>query len=303
LVLVGGLVLWMTEPFAVRRDTVGGGVVEEGPRRQLVVGSKTFAESFTLAELMHRRLDPHFDVDHRTGLGSAVAFQALAAGELDAYVDYTGTLWTNVLGHDHLPPPGTMIYPMASELAARHGITVLGPLGFENAYAFAVRPELAQRLNATTISELAPHTDQLSIGSDPEFFGRPEWPALQQTYGLAFANERGMQSVLMYPAAAEGEVDVITAYTTDGGIARYGLTVLPDNEQALPPYDAVILLSSEAAEDPRVLAALRPLIHAMDLAMMQRANAMVDLEGGTPTEAAAWLDEQLLDAATGSSPP
>jgi osmoprotectant transport system permease protein len=112
-----------------------------------VVGAKNFSEQFILAELMSDRLrSAGAEVERRDGLGSAVAFRALAGNELDVYVDYSGTLWTTVLGRTDTPPRAELNAALARELKARHGVTVLGPLGFENAYALAMRRADAERL-------------------------------------------------------------------------------------------------------------------------------------------------------------
>src|SRR5207253_281500 len=102
--------------------------------------------------------------------------------------------------------------------------------------------------------------------------GRPEWAAVKSAYGLAFRNERQMQAEFMYPAAAAGEVDVISAYTSDGRIAQQDLVVLDDPRQAIPPYDAILLIAKRRAEDAELLATLRPLTEAIDVALMREAN-------------------------------
>ena len=112
----------------------------------------------------------------------------------------------------------------------------------------------------------------LSIAGDYEFFGRPEWKAIRDAYGLSFGRERQMQAEFMYPAAAAGEVDVISAYASDGRIAEFGLTVLDDPKQAIPPYDAILLVSPKRAKDAAFLAALRPLIDAIDVADHARSQ-------------------------------
>ena len=138
-----------------------------------------------------------------------------------------------------------------------------------------------------SIADLARHAPGLSIAGDYEFFGRPEWQAIRDAYGLRFRLERQMQAEFMYPAAGN-EVDVISAYSSDGRIARYNLVVLADPKNAIPPYDAILLVSSKRAGDEALAAALRPLIGAIDVETMRAANLRAEMEG-SPQGAAAWI--------------
>jgi osmoprotectant transport system permease protein len=152
-----------------------------------------------------------------------------------------------------------------------------------------MRREHAQRLGIKGVGDLARHSDSMSIAGDYEFFGREEWAKLQDAYGLSFEKSVPMDSSLMYDGLRMGEVDVIVAYSTDGRIAEYDLTVLDEPKDALPPYDAVILVSPEAADDPRLVSALAELVGGIDNDAMRRANQRVDLDDNTPRNAAAEL--------------
>ena len=260
-------------------------------RPTYVIGAKTFGEQFILAELMARRLrGAGGGARLRSGLGSAVIFRALAAGDLDAYVDYSGTLWTNVLGRRDTPPRAALLRTLTVELKRRHGVTLLGPLGFENAYALALRTADARRLGVATLSDLARRAPELRLASDLEFLGRPEWRALQAAYGLRFREAKSYTPTFMYRALADGAADVATAFSSDGRLAGGRFTALSDDKGAAPSYDAVILLSPRAARDRRLVAALRPLVGSLDPAVMRRANAEVDLGGRAPAGVAARLD-------------
>lgn len=181
-----------------------------------------------------------------------------------------------------------MLKEVGSWLKAQRGIVMLGGLGFENAYALAMKRERALKLGIRSIADLAPHAPGLSVAADFEFFSRPEWKAIRQAYGLSFGRERQMQAEFMYQAAAAGEVDVISAYTSDGRIAEYDLVVLEDPRQAIPPYDAILLVSPRRAEDKALLAALRPLIGAIDVETMREANLRASASA-TPEATARWL--------------
>lgn len=257
-----------------------------------VVGAKDFSEQYTLAALISQRIRAQgHAVTERTDLGSVFAFRALAANEIETYVDYTGTLWTNILHRTDMPGRGRMLQDLRVQLRRRYGVVLLGPLGFENAYALAMRRGEADRLGIRTIADLARLAPRLSIGGDLEFFARPEWRMLQARYGLHFHAQRTYEPTFMYKALMSGAVDVISAFSSDGRIAADHLVVLKDPLHAIPPYDAVVLLSPKHAADPVLRRALEPLIGAIPIGLMRQANYMVDRahEKRTPAQAAEWL--------------
>jgi len=170
-------------------------------------------------------------------------------------------------------------------------VQVLGALGFENAYALAMRRDEATKLGIKTIDDLARHAPELTLGSDLEFLSRPEWAALKGAYNLNFKAEKRFQPTFMYKAVTGGEVDVISAFSSDGRIAADDLVVLSDPRQAIPPYDAIILLSPRRATDATFKAALQPLIGAIPVETMRTANLTVDRDANkqTPAQAAQAL--------------
>ena len=174
-----------------------------------------------------------------------------------------------------------------------YGVRMLGPLGFENAYALAMPRKKAEALGIDSIADLAAHSAQMSIAGDYEFFDRPEWKSIQKAYGLHFANRRSMQATFMYQAAATGEVDVISAFSSDGRIAKYDLKVLSDPKHAIPPYDAILLLAPDAAKDKKLAAALTPLIGAINVATMREANLRAAGGDVLPGEVAKWLWKKI----------
>lgn len=261
-----------------------------------VIGAKNFSEQYILSELMAERLERGgARVIRRNDLGSAVAFRALAAGDVDAYVDYSGTLWSTVLKRTDTPPRAELLRQLTVELKRRYGVTLLGPLGFENAYAIAVRGADARRLNLKTLDDLALRAPSLRFGSDLEFLSRPEWTALSTAYGLRFKSERRFQPTFMYRALSGGEVDAISAFSSDGRITALDLVTLSDPKNAAPAYDAVILLAPERAGDKRLVEALKPLISRIDVGAMRRTNLEVDRDADkkSPREAAADLARGL----------
>jgi osmoprotectant transport system permease protein len=260
------------------------------------IGAKNFSEQFILADLMAQRLEAiGATVQRRENLGSAIVFRALASSDIDVYVDYAGTLWTNVMKRHDMQPRELMLHELSQWMAHNKGVLVLGTLGFENAYALAMRPDRAEALRIHTIEDLMPHAPQLTLGADLEFLSRPEWSALESAYSLRFASERSFNPTFMYRAIADGSVDVISAFTSDGRLTAQNLVVLDDVKHAIPNYDAVILISPKRSSDSLLLHALNPLIGKISIESMRAANLMVDRDTNkaTPAEAANYLAHRI----------
>ncbi|PLK24125.1 ABC transporter permease [Porphyrobacter sp. TH134] len=261
--------------------------------RRIIIASKSFSEQYILAQLIGARLEAAgYAVEYRDGLGSAVVHSAVASSSIDISVDYTGTIWTNYLKRTDNPGREAMYATIRDWERTQNGVTVLGRLGFENAYAFAMRGDRARELGVTSLTDLTAAAPRLTVGGDPEFFERPEWIAVRDAYGLRFARSRNFAPTFMYNALASGEADVISAYTSDGRIAADKLVVLADPEGALPSYDALLMLSPRIGNDKGVRAALEPLLGAISVEAMREANLAVDREDAkkqTPKAAAAAL--------------
>lgn len=265
-------------------------------RDTIVIAAKSFSEQYILAQLIGQRLEAAgYAVEYRDGLGSAVVHSAVANSSVDISVDYTGTIWTNYLKRTDNPGREAMYTTIRDWEMRENKVRVLGRLGFENAYAFAMRQDRAAALGVASLADLVAVGPRLTVGGDPEFFERPEWIAVRDAYGLRFGETRNFAPTFMYNALASGEADVISAYTSDGRIAADRLVVLADPEGALPSYDALLMLSPRIAGDAGVLAALRPLIGAISVEAMREANFAVDREDAsklTPRQAAEELAKQ-----------
>jgi osmoprotectant transport system permease protein len=264
-----------------------------GPVR---VGAKAFTEQYVLAAAAARLIErAGLEVERRESLGSTIAFDALKQGQIDLYVDYTGTLWATVLGKTRPLAPWRVLSETCGALSERFQIRCLGALGFENAYALAMRGERARELRIASLDDLARRAPELRFGTDLEFLSRAEWKSLRDTYGLRFASTVPFDPTFMYDAIARGDVDVITAFSSDARIAELGLTVLADPRRALPPYDAVLLLGPSCAGDPALESALSPLIGHVNVELMRSASLLVDRDAGkqTPDQAASFLLSRL----------
>jgi osmoprotectant transport system permease protein len=265
------------------------------PGATTIIGSKPFGEQYVLAALIQQRLQAAgLAAARRDGLGSSVILSALAAGEIDIYVDYSGTIWANAMHRTAAASPDEVLEGVTGWLEQEHGIKLLGKLGFENAYALAMPRHRAEALGTSSIDELARYASRLSIAGDYEFFARPEWAAIRDSYHLAFREQRQMQAEFMYTAVAAGDIDVIAAYTSDARIAQYDLVVLADPKHAIPPYDAILLVSPRRATDRALLDALHPLVGAIDVTLMREANLRgTGSAGASPEAAARWLWSEI----------
>ena len=258
-----------------------------------VVGAKNFAEQYILADVMTDRLRKQGSAaTARVDLGSVFAFRALASNGIDAYIDYSGTVWSTIMKRTDSLPRAQMLQEMTTQLRKEHGVVLLGALGFENAYALAMRREQAEALGIRTITDLAQHAPQLRIGGDFEFFARSEWQGLRDRYGLRFRDQKQYQPTFLYKAVFSKDVDVISAASSDGRIRAYDLVVLEDPLQVIPPYDAIVLLAPARAADPVLHRALQPLVGAIPIDVMRQANYMVDRDTDriSPGQAAHWLE-------------
>jgi osmoprotectant transport system permease protein len=200
-------------------------------------------------------------------------------------------LWTGGLGRTDTPSREAMLGGIARWMANGPKIGLVGALGFENAYALAVKRDSG----LTTITDLTGRAAQLTLGADLEFLDRPEWRAIRDAYRLRFKATRAYSPTFMYRALASGQADVISAFSSDGRIAADQLTVLADPKGVVPHYDAIVLASPAHAHDARFSAALKPLLGAIRVEDMRAANLSVDRDSAkaTPEAAAAWLDGRV----------
>ena len=261
--------------------------------RPVVIGAKSFSEQYILAEVIADRLRADgLPVTIRSGLGSAVAFRALAAGDIDVYVDYTGTLWDNALERKEPAPRAEMLAALRRELPARFKVQVAASLGFENAYALAMRRADAERQGIESLADLATAAPRLDMATDTEFQSRREWRSLQAAYGLKFRRLTSYTPILMVRALTSGEADVITAFSSDGRIAADDLKLLTDPRAALPAYDAVLLVGPRR---PDLAAKLAGLEGKIPVELMREANWQVDRDKDkrTTEQAARWLEAKM----------
>jgi osmoprotectant transport system permease protein len=251
------------------------------PARAETVGSKKFTEGVILGEVAKLALErAGVPAVHRRELGgSRILWDALRAGEIDVYPDYTGTLRFEILSGQHLASDAALPRALAAQ-----GLAMSRPLGFSNGYALAMRADMAKRLGIAAISDLARHPD-LAIGLSSEFVDRQDgWPALSRAYGFGGLKVRGIDHDLAYRALAAKQIAVTDAYTTDAEIAAYDLVVLRDDRNFFPLYDAVFVY--RAGLPAKAVAALNGLAGTIDEAKMRDLNRRVTMAGMSETNAA-----------------
>lgn len=270
----------------------------------VVVASKPFAENYLLGEVFAQLLETHgYTVDRRRGLGmTELLLQALINGDIDVYPEYTGTGLVAILGEAAEGGSVGVFNRVSDAFQARWGIRWLPPLGFANTYAMAMRREAADSLDVHTLSGLAAIAPALAGGFSPDFIGRADGlGGLAAAYGIQFRESRSLLQAVKYQALEEGAVNVIDAYSTDGAIVRYDLTVLADDLGFFPPYDAAPLVSRAFYEErPEAALVLSRLAGRIDEEAVQRANQRIEVEGRPIAEAAAQL---LAEVGLGAGPP
>jgi osmoprotectant transport system permease protein len=253
----------------------------------VVVASKPFGESYLLAEMFAQLLEAHgFRVERRPGLGATeVAFAALHTDAIDVYPEYTGTGLLAIL-HDSLTDslrgdPARVFAHVSRRFAERWGVRWLPPLGFENTYAIAVRPETAERYHLRTLSDLARVSEQLVAGLTADFIGRPDGlPGLRRAYGLHPREVRPLAPGVKYRALVSGAVDFIDGYSTDGLLAKYDLVTLVDDRHFFPPYQAAAIVGPGLAGGrPDVVAVLTLLSGRIDVDRMRAFNRRLEVDG------------------------
>ena len=271
------------------------------------VGSKNFTEQVILGELAAQALEAEgLKVERRFDLGGTFLCQrALVAGELDLYPEYTGTAFAAILKEKPVSDPARVRARVVEEYARRWRLVWTPPLGFENTFALVMRGDDARRLGVARISDLAAHPE-LRPGFGYEFLERADgYAGLAAAYGLSFrARPAQMDLGLLYPALAQGKVDVVAGNSTDGPIATMRLSVLEDDRHYFPPYEAAFVLREPVWKDPRARRALERLSSAISADAMRAMNAAVDGGGRRPAAVAAeFLSGRAVPAGTPAGTP
>ena len=249
---------------------------------ELAVGSKNFTEQLILGEILKQSLEGacHTPVDGRFYLaGSYICQQAILAGRIDTYVEYTGTALTAILKQQPAGDATQELEQVKQEYKRRFNLDVMPSLGFDNSFAMVIRGDEAAQLGVKTLSQLAPVAPRLRLGVGYEFLERPDgYRGLVRTYDLRFAEQpRVMDLGLLYRALQNKSVDIVAGNNTDGLIAAMGLVVLQDDKHYFPPYDAAPIVRPELFRKcPQAQGVFQSLAGRISADAMRAMNYAVD---------------------------
>ncbi|MBS9386649.1 MAG: ABC transporter permease subunit [Dolichospermum sp. BR01] len=267
---------------------------------KIIIGSKNFTEQVILGELLAQHIENHtkLKVDRRFNLGGTfIAHEAVKAGKIAGYVEYTGTSFTTILKEKPISNPQIVYEKVKEYYDQKLKLAVMKPLGFENTFAMIIREEDAKKWQIKSLSEIGKYTPQIKAGFGYEFLERADgYPGLSKTYNLKFANIKQMELGLMYQALKEKQVDFIAANSTDGLIPVLNLVILEDDKKYFPPYQAVPIFNQEILQKyPELTDTINQLGGKISTTAIQKMNYQVDNQS-QPVEkvVSEWLKSQQL---------
>ena len=250
-------------------------------KNTIVVGAKNFTEQDILGNVLKLLIDDHTDLGTRItpNLDSLVVFEAIKSGEVDVYVDYTGTVYGNYFGYTEKRTPAEIYEISKKELKEKFNLLMLEQIGFNNTYTLSVRQDTAAKYNLKTISDLAKASPELIIGASIESFNREDSvKGVIKAYGMNFSREVAVEGNLRYTAIENDEIQVTDAFSTDGMTLRYNLVVLEDNLNFFPAYYAAVVIRQATAEKyPQLIDVLNKLVGTLNDDSMRDLNYRVDV--------------------------
>ncbi|WP_298705434.1 glycine betaine ABC transporter substrate-binding protein [uncultured Veillonella sp.] len=255
------------------------------------VGSKQFTEQLILGNMLSEMIEKNTDLKverHLGAGGTQVLYSAMKSDDLDAYIEYTGTVYVDMLKHTPKSDAKAVYEESKAELADAANISMLEAAPFSNTYTLAVSEDLAKEYNLTKMSDLARVGSNLNAGTTLEFLNREDGLAgVNKAYGFTFKDAKGIDGATRYVALENGTVQVVDAFSTDGLLKKYGLTVLEDDKQFFPPYYGVPLIRAEVIEEhPDLEPLINQMMEKLDTKTMQELNYEVDVEHKSPEEVA-----------------
>jgi osmoprotectant transport system permease protein len=267
---------------------------------KIIIGSKNFTEQVILGELLAQHIENHtkLKVDRRFNLGGTfIAHEAVKAGKIAGYVEYTGTSFTTILKEKPISDPESVYKKVKEYYDQKLKLAVMKPLGFENTFAMIIREEDAKKWQIKSLSEIGKYSPQMKAGFGYEFLERADgYPGLSKTYGLKFANIKQMELGLMYQALKEKQVDFIAASSTDGLIPVLNLVILEDDKKYFPPYQAIPIFNQQILQKyPELTDTINQLGGKISTTEIQKMNYQVDNQS-QPVEkvVSEWLKSQQL---------
>ncbi|MEF9934129.1 MAG: glycine betaine ABC transporter substrate-binding protein [Clostridium sp.] len=281
---------------------IGSGFVyfNKSNKEVISIGSKNFTEQLILGNMYADLVEAHTDlrVDRKLNLGGTdIAFKALNSGEIDMYVDYTGTYFINVMDQDMIKDPEKLYDIVKKSAKEKHNIEILDPIGFNNTYGIAVKRGFAEKNNLKTITDLKKYSKDLIISPTMEFTNRDDGlKGIEETYNLRFNKVLPVDGGLRYKALESNECQVIDAFTTDGLLRAFDLVVLEDDKFFFPDYSAVPFVNGESAKRyPEIIEVFNKLSGMIDEKTMIELNYKVDKLSEKPKDVARqFLEEKGL---------
>ena len=263
------------------------------------VAAKEFSESRILAEiLILAAREQGIDAQRGPDLGGNLAHKAITEAQIDAYPEYTGTAYTELLGHKPIGDTKRVYDIAKAEYQSKFRLTISPPLGFSNGFAMLIRGQDAKKLNIQTLSDAVPYARDWRAGFGPDFISRADgWPGLSRTYGLQLAAPpRSLDLGLLNRALSSGQVDLIAGNETDGTIPSLGLFQLRDDKNYFPPYQGVYIVRDDALnKQPKLREVLDKLANSLSTDEMQKLNYQVDGEKKRPRDVArAWWKQHSI---------
>ena len=271
-------------------NTVIGGMNQE--EKTITVGSKDFTEQLILCNLYADVIEHDTDINviRKENLGgSQVCFEALKKGEIDMYVDYTGTIYVNILNQPAKADMQAVYDECKKALDEKYKIKVLEQANFNNTYTLAVSQETAKKYGLKTMKDLLKCDSQLILGTTMEFQNRPDdgLPGLLKKYDFNFKKTLAIDGSPRFTALKNGETDIVDAYATDGLLKKYNLKVLEDSDGFFPPYYAIPIINEEMLDKyPELEDVINKLSKILTNEIMQELNYQVDEEGKEPADVA-----------------
>jgi osmoprotectant transport system permease protein len=251
-----------------------------GNEKKIVVGAKGYTEQDILGSMIQIYLaeKTSYKIEYKPGMSSNVLLAAARSGDIDIFVDYTGTIYGNYLGYSEMKGAEEVFDISAREIREKFKLLMLKPLGFNNTYTLSVRADTAEKYNLKTYSDLAKVSENLVLGGTFEFLNRNDGaPNLKKAYNMQFKGETAVDGTLRYIAIENDEIQVSDAFSTDGLLMKYNLTALEDDKKFFPPYHAVPVIREETAEKyPEIVPLFDGWADMLTDASMRELNYRVD---------------------------
>lgn len=272
-----------------------GGCGKTAAGKKVIVGGKDFTEQDILVHLVSELIENKTDIEvERKGYlgGSSIVAKSIETGDLDMYVEYTGTALISVLGEEVINDPDEVYELVKKRYSDEKQIEWLKPLGFNNTFAITMKKSKAEELGIKTLSDLAEHAPNLVFAATQEFLERNDgYNSMQEVYGIKFKEAKGMDPGLCYAAVRDDKADVNVSFATDGRIPAFELVILEDDKSFFPPYYASPIVRKDTLEKyPELEEVLNSLADKLTDGEMAKLNASVDIDQKDPKSVAKeWL--------------